>query len=75
MLHTVLDKALSLHGNISDELYVFAIKNEFPNIQKVREMYTSGIHAHSNSSDLHFNAFKYELAYSEILRKQVLNRG
>uniref|UniRef100_A0A2S2QRE6 U3 small nucleolar RNA-associated protein 6 n=1 Tax=Sipha flava TaxID=143950 RepID=A0A2S2QRE6_9HEMI len=72
LLHRVIDKALSLHGNISDELYVFAVKSAYPNIQKIREMYTIGIHTHKTSSDLHYYAFKYELAFSEILRQKVL---
>jgi len=78
MLSTVIDKALLLHGQISDELYVFALKQEFSNlknIQKTRELYTSGLHVHKNSSALYLEAFKCELAYSKILTKKVLRSG
>lgn len=78
MLRTVLNSALLLHGHISDSLYVFAIRQEFQdlkNIQKAREMYTDGLHAHKNSSKLYFEAFKCELAYSETLIQKVLKSG
>lgn len=78
MLSTVLDKALLLHGHISDDLYVFALKKEYvdlKNIQKAREMYTVGLRAHKNSSALYLEAFKCELAYSEILTQKVLKSG
>lgn len=78
MLRTVINSALLLHGHISDELYVFAVKQEFEdlkNIQKARELYTDGLHAHKNSSALYFEAFKCELAYSEILTQKVLKSG
>jgi len=73
-----LNSALLLHGHISDSLYVFAIRQEFQdlkNIQKAREMYTDGLHAHKNSSKLYFEAFKCELAYSETLIQKVLKSG
>ena len=60
------------------ELYVFAVKQEFTdlkNIQKAREMYTFGLHFHKKSSALYFEAFKMELAYSEILTQKVLKLG
>lgn len=78
MLRSVLDSALLLHGHISDELYVFAVKQEYldlKNIQKAREMYTFGLRAHKNSSALYFEAFKIELAYSELLTQKVLKSG
>lgn len=78
LLRTVLNSALLLHGHISDSLYVFAIRQEFEdlkNIQKAREMYTDGLHAHKNSSKLYFEAFKCELVYSETLIQKVLKSG
>ncbi|KAL5242396.1 hypothetical protein ACI65C_009806 [Semiaphis heraclei] len=78
LLRTVINSALLLHGHISDSLYVFAVKQEFEdlkNIQKAREMYTDGLNAHKTSSKLHFEAFKCELSYSEILTQKVLKSG
>jgi len=78
LLRTVLNSALLLHGHISDSLYVFAIRQEFDdlkNIQKAREMYTDGLHAHKTSSKLYFEAFKCELIYSEILIQKLLKSG
>lgn len=78
LLQTVINSALLLHGHISDSLYVFAIKQEFENlknIQKAREMYTNGLRAHKTSSNLYFEAFKCELAYSKILIQNILKSG
>lgn len=78
MLRRVINSALLLHGHISDALYVFAVKQEFEdlkNIQKARELYTDGLHAHKTSSKLHFIAFKCELKYSEILTQKLLKSG
>lgn len=78
MIQKALDDALLLHGHVSDELYVFAIKQEFVdlrNIRKAREMYTVGLRTHKNSSSLYLEAFKCELAYSEILTQKVLKSG
>lgn len=78
MLRTVLDSALLLHGHISDDLYVFAVKQEYKDlnsIQKAREMYTFGLRAHKKSSSLYLEAFKIELAYSEVLTQKVLKSG
>lgn len=78
MLSAILDKALLLHGHISDDLYVFALKKEFvhlKSIRKVREMYSIGLRAHEKSSALYLEAFKCELAYSEILTQKMLKSG
>ncbi|VVC27875.1 Hypothetical protein CINCED_3A004199 [Cinara cedri] len=72
-LQKVIDSALLLHGQISDELYVFALKLEFinlKNIQKTRQLYTVGLRIHKNSAALHFEAFKCELASSNKLLLQ-----
>lgn len=74
MLSTVIDKALRLHGNKSDELYVFALKN-LKSILKIRELYTCGLHIHKFSSELYLEAFKCELTYSGILADKVLASG
>lgn len=78
LLQKAIDSALLLHGHTSDELYVYAVKQEFvdlKNIQKAREMYTVGLRAHKNSSALYFEAFKCELAHSEILTQKILKSG
>lgn len=78
LLQTVLNNALLLHGHISDELYVFAVKQEFLDIksmQKTREMYTVGLTIHKNSSALYLEAFKCELAYSEMLIQNFIKQG
>lgn len=78
MLSTVIDQALLLHGHISDDLYVFALKKEFvdlENIRKAREMYTVGLRIHKSSSALYLEAFKGELAFSEKLTQKVLKSG
>lgn len=69
---------MSLHGHISDSLYIFAIEIEIgflKNIQRAREIYTSGLQAHKNSSNLYFEAFKCELAYSKTLIQELLKSG
>lgn len=45
------------------------------NIQKAREMYTVGLRIHKNSSALHLEAFKSELAFSAILIEKELRKG
>lgn len=78
MLRSVLDSALLLHGHNSDEFYVFALKQQFQDvksIQKAREMYTVGLRVHKNSSPLYLEAFKCELAFSEILTQKILKTG
>lgn len=78
LLRRVINSALLLHGHMSDSLYVFAVKQEFEdlkNIQKARELYTDGLHAHKTSSKLYFIAFKCELSYSEILTQKLLKSG
>lgn len=77
-LQPVIDRALLLHGHISDELYVFAVRQEFvsvKNIQKARELYIYGLRAHQNSLALHLEAFKGEINYSAILIERELQRG
>jgi len=61
VLRTAINSALLLHGHTSDSLYVFAVKQEFEdlqNIQKARELYTDGLNAHRTLSNLYFAAFK-----------------
>lgn len=63
---------------MSDDFYIFAVQQEFTdckNIQKAREMYTNGLRIHKNSSALYLEAFKCELAYSEILTQKTLKSG
>lgn len=78
MLQKVINRALLLHGNISDSLYIYAVEIEIGflrNIQKAREIYTSGLQAHKYSSNLYFEAFKCELTNSKMLIQEVLKSG
>ncbi|XP_050530549.1 U3 small nucleolar RNA-associated protein 6 homolog [Daktulosphaira vitifoliae] len=77
LLQYAIDSALLLHGHISDEIYVFAIRQEFldlKNIQKARELYTTGLRLHKKSSSLYLEAFDIELTYSEILTQTVIKK-
>lgn len=74
MLSMVIDKALRLYGNCTDELHVFAIKN-VKNMTKVRELYTCGLHIHKFSPDIYLEAFIREIDYSGQLVKKVLASG
>lgn len=63
-----------LHGHISDEIYVFGIRQQFnnvKNIQKTRAMYTTALHIHKYSSPLYLEAFKCEIASAYKLRQQI----
>lgn len=78
MLQKVINRALLLHGSISDSLYMIAVEVEIRflrNIQKAREIYTSGLQAHKYSSNLYFEAFKYELINSKMLIQEVSDSG
>lgn len=72
------DNALLLHGPTSDSMYVFVVKMEFAlfkDIQNTRKIYTNGLQAHKNSSDLYFKAFKCEITNSKILVQNLLKTG
>ncbi|XP_060858942.1 U3 small nucleolar RNA-associated protein 6 homolog isoform X2 [Metopolophium dirhodum] len=78
MVQKVIDRTLLLHGKISDSLYIYAIEIEIGflrNIQKAREMYTSGLQLHKYSSNLYFEAFNCELTNSKMLIQEVLKSG
>ncbi|CAI6372273.1 unnamed protein product [Macrosiphum euphorbiae] len=78
LLQKVINRALLLHGSISDSLYMIAVEVEIKflrNIQKAREIYTSGLQTHKYSSNLYFEAFKYELVNSKILIQEVSDSG
>jgi len=77
-LEKVIKRALSLHGHISDSLYVFTVGIEikfFRNVYKAREIYTSGLQVHKNSLNLYLEAFKCELTYSKIIIQQLFKTG
>eukprot|EP00102_Acyrthosiphon_pisum_P007068 XP_003241351.2 PREDICTED: U3 small nucleolar RNA-associated protein 6 homolog isoform X2 [Acyrthosiphon pisum] len=78
LLQKVINSALLLHGNISDRLYIYAVEIEIGflrNIQKAREIYTSGLRSHKYSSNLYFEAFKCELTNSKMMIQEVLKSG
>lgn len=74
----VIDTALLLHGHVSDELYVFSVKQAFvglKNMNKIRETYGNGLRIHQNSSALYLEAFNCELAFCEKMNTQMLKSG
>lgn len=74
----VIDTVLLLHGHMSDELFVFAVKQEFvglKNIQKTREIYAAGLRIHQNSSALYLEAFNCELAFCKRMITQMSKSG
>lgn len=63
-----------LHGHISDEIFVFGIRQQFhnvKNVQKTRAMYTTALHIHKTSSALYLEAFKCEIASAHKLRQSL----
>lgn len=77
-MRAVIDTVLLLHGHMSDEVFVFAVKQGFvglKNMQKTREIYSNGLRIHQNSSALYLEAFNCELAFCKRKIAQLSKLG
>lgn len=70
----ILDQMLELHGSAKPELYKLAAQWEFEEcqcVEKARKFLLNGLHIHKDSKLLYKEAFKLELNYANLMRKEL----
>lgn len=73
-----MDSVLPLHGHMSDEFFVFAVKQGFvgfKSMQRTREIYAIGLRTHPKSSAIYLEAFNCELETCQRKITRMSNSG